>query len=272
MPYPQNLQMAKSVEQIVRDNGAIPATIALMDGQMKAGLSAADLERLAKEGYKAAKASRRDMAAILTTKKMAGTTVSTTMFIAQLAGIKIFATGGIGGVHRGAEETFDISADIFELARTKVAVICAGAKSILDIAKTLEVLETNGVPVLGYKTDAFPAFYLRDSGFPVDHNFETTKQISKMLKMQWQLNMGGVLIANPIPSEFEMDKLEIDKYISDAIKAADKKGISRKDLTPFLLKYIFEMSKGKSLKANIALVKNNAKLAAKIALAYSDKR
>ncbi len=270
MPYPQNLSMAKSVEQVVRDNGAVPATIALLDGKMFAGLSEDNLERLAKEGHKAAKASRKDMAAILSNGQMAGTTVATTMFIAELAGIKIFATGGIGGVHRGASETFDISADINELSNTPVAVVCAGAKSILDIAKTLEVLETNGVPVIGYATNDFPAFYLRKSGFSLDHSFETPKEIAKMLKLQWQLDMAGVLIANPIPKKDEMEAKEIEGYISKAILEAEKQGISRKELTPFLLKNIFEMSQGKSLKANIALVNNNAKVAAKIAVAFMD--
>ncbi len=269
MPYPQNLEMAREVEQVVRDNGAVPATIAIMGGQMRAGLSEGDLERLAKEGASAAKASRRDMAAILATKKMAGTTVATTMQICALAGIKIFATGGIGGVHRGASETFDISADLNEFSKTPVGVVCAGAKSILDIAKTLEVLETNGVPVIGYGTDFFPAFYLRKTGFLVDQNFETPEQIAKMLDVQWQLKMGGVLIANPIPVENEMDKSEIDRYISQALSEAEKRNITGKDITPFLLKSIFEMSNGKSLKANIALVKNNAKVAAKIALAMT---
>ncbi len=269
MPYPQNLEMAREVEQVVRDHGAVPATIAIMDGQMRAGLSEVDLERLAKEGTSAAKASRRDMASILATKRMAGTTVATTMQICALAEIKIFATGGIGGVHRGASESFDISADLNELSKTPVGVVCAGAKSILDIAKTLEVLETNGVPIIGYKSEAFPAFYLRDSGFPVDQNFDEVEQIANMLKIQWQLKMGGVLIANPIPKENEMEKSEIDGYISQALNEAKKRNITGKDITPFLLKSIFEMSKGKSLKANIALVKNNAKVAAKIALALT---
>jgi len=271
MPYPQNLEMAKSVEQVVRDNGAVPATIALMGGKMRAGLDEKDLLHLAKQGHKAAKASRRDMAAIIAVKKMAGTTVATTMQICAMAGIKIFATGGIGGVHKGASETFDISADLNELANTPVAVVCAGAKSILDIAKTLEVLETNGVPVIGYQSDVFPAFYLRNSGYPVDQRFDEPSEIAEMLDIQWQLKMGGVLIANPILEQDEMNKNEIETLIKNAIKAAEKQRISRKNLTPFLLKSIFEMSEGKSLKANIALVKNNAKVAAKIAVAFANK-
>ncbi len=270
MPYPQNFEMAQQVEQVVRENGAIPATIALMDGKMCAGLDGAELKHLALEGHKALKASRRDMAAIISSKQMAGTTVATTMIIAQMAGIKIFATGGIGGVHRGGSESFDISADLNELSSTKVGVVCAGAKSILDIAKTLEVLETNGVPVIGYKTNDFPAFYLRKSGFFVDHNFDNEQQIAKMLKLQWQLNMGGVLIANPIPKQYEMKQSEIEGYISSALKKADELGIKGKDITPFLLKSIFEMSEGKSLIANIALVKNNAKVAAEIAIALQE--
>lgn len=269
MPYPQNLEMAKSVEQVIRDNGAVPATIALMDGKMMAGVAGADLERLAKEGHSAAKASRRDLASILAKKQMAGTTVATTMMVSAMAGIHVFATGGIGGVHRGAEETFDTSADIPELAKTPVAVVCAGAKSLLDIPKTLEVLETNGVPVIGYGTDAFPAFYVRDSGFPADHRFDNPTDVAQMLGFQWELGMGGVLIANPIPTEFEMDAEAIEKRIAQAIQQADDEGVSRKDLTPYLLQRIYELTEGKSLVANIALVKNNAAVGAQIAVAYA---
>lgn len=269
MPYPQNLEMAQSVEAVIRDNGAVPATVALMDGFMLAGVSGNDLERLAREGHAAAKASRRDMAAILAKKQMAGTTVATTMQISALAGIKVFATGGIGGVHRGAEDTFDISADIPELSKTPVAVVCAGAKSLLDIPKTLEVLETNGVPVIGYGIDAFPAFYVRDSGYPADHRFDTPSEVAEMLAMQWQLDMGGVLIANPIPEDFEMEAAPIEACISEAIAQAEKEGVSRKNLTPFLLQRIFDLTEGKSLVANIALVKNNAAVAAQIAVALA---
>lgn len=269
MPFPQNLKMAQEVEAVVRENGAEPATIALMDGYMCAGIEGDDLERLAREGHKAAKASRRDMAALLTTKQMAGTTVATTMQISALAGIRTFATGGIGGVHRGAEATFDISADITELSRTPVAVVCAGAKSLLDIAKTLEVLETRGVPVIGYGTDAFPAFYVRDSGYPVDHRFDKPEQVAHMLDMQWQLGMGGVLIANPIPKDFEMEAKAIEARIGEAILEAEKQGVSGKALTPFLLQRIFELTDGKSLVANIALMKNNAAVAAQIAVALA---
>lgn len=269
MPFPQNLEMARSVEEVIRDNGAVPATVALMDGKMIAGVEGDDLERLAREGRQAAKASRRDMAAILASGKMAGTTVATTMQISAMAGIYVFATGGIGGVHRGAEETFDISADLEELSKTKVAVVCAGAKSLLDIPKTLEVLESKGVPVIGYGTDAFPAFYLRDSGYPADHRIDSPKDVAEMLALQWELDMGGVLIANPIPKEFEMDAEAIEARISQAIAQGEKEGVSRKDLTPYLLQRIFELTEGKSLVANIALVKNNAVVAAKIAAALA---
>lgn len=268
MPFPQNLDMAREVEAVIRDNGAVPATIAIMDGQMRAGLSDADLERLAREGHSAAKASRRDMAALLAKGQMAGTTVATTMMIAKAAGVRVFATGGIGGVHRGASETFDISADIPELARTQVAVVCAGAKSLLDIPKTLEMLETSGVPVIGYGTDAFPAFYVRDSGYPADHRFDTPAEVARMLQVQWQMGMGGVLIGNPIPGDAEMDPEIIERHIAEAIGEADRQGITRKDLTPFLLQRIFEQTDGKSLVANIALVKNNAAVAAQIAVAF----
>ena len=269
MPFPQNLEMAQTVEDVIVANGAVPATIALMDGMMIAGVVGDDLERLAREGHTAAKASRRDMAAILAKGQMAGTTVATTMQISAMAGISVFATGGIGGVHRGAEETFDISADLDELSKTQVAVVCAGAKSLLDIPKTLEVLESRGVPVVGFGTDAFPAFYVRDSGFPVDHRFDSANEIAEMLALQWELNMGGVLVANPIPQEFEMDAEAIEARIQEAISQAEQQNVSRKDLTPFLLQRIFELTEGKSLVANIALVKNNAAVAAKIAVALA---
>jgi pseudouridine-5'-phosphate glycosidase len=266
MPYPQNLEMAQNVEKVVRDHGAVPATIAIMDGRFAVGVNGEDLERLALEGGKAAKASRRDVAALLVKGGLAGTTVATTMQIAALAGIKVFATGGIGGVHRGAESTFDISADLEELSRTPVAVVCAGAKSILDIAKTLETLETNGVPVVGYKTDAFPAFWARESGHKVDHRFDSATDVAKLVALQTDLGMGGVLIANPIPEKDALDAAAIEARIEEAIKGAEREGVSRKDLTPFLLKRIFELTEGKSLVANIALVENNAAVAADIAV------
>lgn len=269
MPYPQNLEMAQNVEQVIRDNGAVPATIAIMDGRFCVGVSGDDLERLAQTGGKAAKASRRDVAALLVSGEIAGTTVATTMQIAAMAGIHVFATGGIGGVHRGAEDTFDISADLEELSRTPVAVVCAGAKSILDIAKTLEVLETNGVPVIGYGTNDFPAFWARQSGHKVDHRFDNVGDIAKVVALQGDLGMGGVLIANPIPEGDALDPAAIESRIAEAIAGAEAEGVSRKDLTPFLLKRIFELTDGKSLVANIALVENNAKVAAGIAVALA---
>lgn len=273
MPYPQNLETALAVEQVVRDNGAIPATIAIMGGKLCVGVAGDDLEALAKTGLDAAKASRRDLAAILAKGKTAGTTVATTMQIAALAGIKIFATGGIGGVHRGAETTFDISADLTELSQTPVTVVCAGAKSILDIGKTLEVLETNGVPVIGYGTDAFPAFFARESGYPVDHRADTADEVASLIAIQADLGMaGGILVANPIPEADALEASEIDARIASAIADADAQGVTRKDLTPYLLNRIFELTDGKSLVANIALVKNNAAVAAKIAAALSAAR
>lgn len=272
MPYPQNLSMARDVEALVRAHGAVPATIAIMDGKLKVGVSDDDLEILARDGHKAAKASRRDMAALLARGAMAGTTVATTMQIAALAGISIFATGGIGGVHRGAEDSFDISADLEELGRTPVTVICAGAKSILDIAKTLEVLETNGVPVLGFGTDDFPAFWARTSGHKVDQRFDDAASVAGMLKIQADLGMGGVLIANPIPEEDAWDAAAIEGFIQKALADAEAQGVKGKAATPFLLQRMFELTGGKSLASNIALVMNNAKVAAQIAVALADTR
>lgn len=269
MPYPQNLAMATNVEQVIRDNGAVPATIAIMDGRFCVGVSGEDLERLAQTGGTAAKASRRDVSSLLVKGEIAGTTVATTMQIAALAGIHVFATGGIGGVHRGAEDTFDISADLQELSRTPVCVVCAGAKSILDIAKTLEVLESNGVPVIGYGTEDFPAFWARQSGYKVDHRFDDVADIAKVVAMQADLGMGGVLVANPIPEKDALDPAAIEARIAEAIRGAEQEGVSRKALTPFLLKRIFELTDGKSLVANIALVENNAKVAAGIAVALA---
>jgi len=269
MPYPQNLEMANEVEGVVRTTGAVPATIAIMDGRLCVGLAGEDLERLALEGHKAAKASRRDVAALLASGTTAGTTVATTMQIGALAGIKVFATGGIGGVHRGAEDSFDISADLEELGKTPVTVVCAGAKSILDIAKTLEVLETNGVPVLGFGTDHFPAFWARESGFSVDHRFDDAEGVAKMLAIQSDLEMGGVLIANPIPEADAWEASAIEGFITQALADADAKGVKGKAMTPFLLQRIFELTDGKSLVSNIALVKNNALVAGQIAVALA---
>lgn len=270
MPFPQNLEMARGVEEIIRENGAVPATIAIMDGKLMVGLTDVELRRVAEEGHSAAKASRRDLASLLVKKTLAGTTVATTMQISALAGISVFATGGIGGVHRGAEETFDISADLIELASTSVAVVCAGAKSILDIPKTLETLETHGVPVLGFGTDAFPAFFARASNHPVDHRFDTAEEVVAVILTQRKLGMpGGLLVANPIPEADALDAKEIEGRIAEAVVEAEAKGVSRKALTPFLLQRLFELTGGKSLAANIALVRNNARVAAQIAVALA---
>ncbi len=267
MPYPQNLQMAGEVEAIVRAAGAVPATIALMGGRIRVGLTAPDLEQLAETGMASAKASRRDVAALLTAQATAGTTVATTMQAAEMAGIQLFATGGIGGVHRGAELSFDISADLEELSRTPVAVVCAGAKAILDLPKTLEVLETLGVPVIAVGQDAFPAFWSRDSGLRAPLRLDTTAEIAAAHRMRRALGLaGGQLVANPIPAEAEIPRSEIDPCIARALHEAAEQGIAAKAVTPFLLARIFELTQGRSLAANIALVKHNARLAAKIAI------
>jgi pseudouridine-5'-phosphate glycosidase len=272
MPYPQNLEMAGRVEAIVRAAGAIPATVAIMGGAFRVGLTERDLGTLAETGAKAAKASRRDVAALLNARAIAGTTVATTMQAADMAGISLFATGGIGGVHRGAESSFDISADLEELSRTPVAVVCAGAKAILDIPKTLEVLETKGVPVIGYGTDEFPAFWTRSSGHKADHRLDTPEAVAALLETQFSLGLGGVLIGNPIPAADAMDSDYIAATIEEALIDADRAGISGKATTPYLLKRIFELTGGKSLVSNIALVENNAKVAAEIAVALAGLR
>lgn len=272
MPFPQNLEMARNVEAVVRKNGAVPATVAIMDGKFRVGLSDTEIERLAQAGGTAAKASRRDVAALVASGGIAGTTVATTMQISALAGIAVFATGGIGGVHRGAETSFDISADLDELGRTPVAVVCAGAKSILDIPKTLEVLETRGVPVLGYKSDDFPAFWARTSGWKVDRRYDSPADVAAVLDTQFGLGMGGVLIANPIPESHALDAAEMESWIGAALKGAEQEGVARNKLTPFLLKRIFELTGGRSLVANIALVENNAAVAAEIAGALAARR
>ena len=272
MPFPQNLEMARSVEALVRKGGGVPATVTMLDGAFQVGLTDADLTRLAEIGPKAAKASRRDVAALLQSKQAAGTTVATTMMAAEMAGIQLFATGGIGGVHRGAEQTFDISADLEELSRTPVAVVCAGAKAILDIPKTLEVLETKGVPVIGYGTDTFPAFWMRSSGFPVDRRLDTPEAVAELIDLQFGLGLGGVLIGNPIPEADTMDPDFIGRTIDAAILDADREGVSRKALTPYLLKRIIELTGGKSLVSNIALVENNVRVATAIAVALAARR
>lgn len=269
MPYPENIKMAKTVEKIIKDNGAVPATIAILNGKLKVGLNDEELEYLGK-GNEILKASRRDLPFIIAKKLDGATTVASTMIIAELAGIKIFATGGIGGVHRKAQETFDISADLMELANTNVAVVCAGAKSILDIGLTLEYLETHGVPVVGFKTEEFPAFYTRKSGFKVDYKVDSAHELALAIKSKWDLNLkGGLVIGNPIPEEFEMDYETITAAIENALLEADEKGIKGKEATPFLLSKVKSITAGKSLEANIELVYNNAKLAADIAVKLS---
>ena len=266
MPFPQNLDMAQKVEAVIRTQGAIPATVAIMDGKFRVGLESEDLERLASEGHKAAKASRRDIAALLAAGDLAGTTVATTMLAAHWAGVRVFATGGIGGVHRGAEETFDISADLIELSRTKVAVVCAGAKSILDIAKTLEFLESQGVPVIGYRCDEFPAFFARSSGVKIDHRCDGAHDVARMVRLQQEIGPGGLLIANPIPESHALDAGAIEARINEAVIEAKAQGVGQKEVTPFLLRRIVELTDGRSLEANRALVKNNAVLAAQVAV------
>jgi pseudouridine-5'-phosphate glycosidase len=265
MPYPENVNTALEVERIIREKGAIPATIAILEGRLKVGLSKDEIDLLGKTGLDAVKTSRRDLPFIISKKLTGATTVASTMIIASFAGIRVFATGGIGGVHRGAETTFDISADLQELANTNVAVICAGAKSILDIGLTLEYLETNGVPVVGYQTDELPAFYTRKSGFKVDYKADTPKDIALALKAKWELGLnGGMVIANPIPEEYSMDHKLISDVIENALIEAEKNNIKGKESTPFLLAKVKELTEGKSLESNIQLVYNNARLAAEI--------
>jgi pseudouridine-5'-phosphate glycosidase len=267
MPWPANVETARAVEKVVRDNGAVPATIAVLDGRIRVGLSERELGAIG-QAKDVVKASGRDLGAVLARKGSAGTTVSATMLIAAIAGIGVFATGGVGGVHRGAEETFDVSADLTELGRTDVVVVCAGVKSILDIAKTLEYLETQRVPVYAFGSDDFPAFYTRSSGLKADHRFDEVAAMARAIALHRALGTGtGVMVANPIPAVDALDPAFIDRAIADAVAEAAKKGISRKDLTPFLLARINELSGGRSLTANIALVKNNAALAARIAAA-----
>lgn len=268
MPFPANLETALGVEAVVRENGAVPATTAVVAGTLRVGLDAADLERLA-AAKDVVKASGRDLAAVMVRNGSAGTTVSATMRLAALAGIPIFATGGVGGVHRGAEQTFDISADLTELGQTGTTVVCAGVKSILDIPKTLEFLETQRVPVIAYRSDDFPAFFTRSSGEKADHRLDTPEEIASAMLLHERMGSGtGILVANPIPEADSLDPAFIDATIAAAVAEADAKGISRKELTPFLLARINELSAGRSLKANIALVRNNAALAARIATAH----
>ena len=267
MPYPKNVETAMLVEKTIRDNGAVPATIAVIGGRLKAGLSREEIEYLGKAGRAVAKASRRDLAALVAAGKDGATTVTTTMIIAHMAGIDIFATGGIGGVHRGAETTMDISAALEELGSTPVMVVCAGAKSILDLGLTLEYLETKGVPVIGYGTDELPAFYTRQSGFGVDYRADSPAQLASMFSAQKELGMkGGMLVTNPIPEEYAMDKAVIDAAIEQALRESVEQGVHGKETTPFLLARVVELTGGSSLESNIQLVLNNATLAAKTAV------
>lgn len=265
MPYPENVEMAKKVENIIRENGAVPATIGIIKGRLKAGLTADELEYMAKTPG-VIKASRRDLPFIVAKQLDGATTVASTMIIAEMAGIKVFVTGGIGGVHRDAEVTMDISADLQELANTNVAVICAGAKSILDIGLTLEYLETHGVPVVGFQTEEFPAFYTRKSGFGVDYKVDSPKEMANALKAKWDMGLkGGVVVANPIPVEHELDYDLITEAIEKALVEAKENGIKGKESTPFLLSKVKAITAGKSLTANLELVYNNARVGAQIA-------
>jgi pseudouridylate synthase len=266
MPYPRNVETALAVEHAAREMGAVPATIAVIEGRFRIGLDEQEIDRLGQLSGGVVKASRRDLALVATRKGSAGTTVAATMFIAGLADIEIFATGGIGGVHRGAEETFDISADLVELSRTRVAVVCAGAKSILDIGKTLEFLETQGVAVVGYRTDEFPAFYARSSGFKLEHRCDGLHDLARTIRLQRDIGPGGLLIANPIPHDHALEEAAIEARIAEAVAEAKTQGVGKKEATPFLLKRVFELSGGQSLEANVALIKNNAMLAAQAAV------
>jgi pseudouridine-5'-phosphate glycosidase len=270
MPYPHNVQTALEVEDIVREAGAVPATIAVLDGKIRVGLEGSELEWIGKNNLtkKVLKLSQKDLPYALATHAFGGTTVAATLFCAQLAGIPVFATGGIGGVHRGAEKTFDISADLQELAKTQVALVCAGAKSILDIGLTLEMLETLSVPVIGYQTDVFPAFYSRESEFPVHYRMDSLKEIADLIRYKRLLGTsGGVLIANPIPSSEELKRDEVEKHIQDGLRASIEQKIQGKEVTPFLLDYLVSKTGGATLSSNIALIKNNAKVAAQLARA-----
>ncbi|NML62646.1 pseudouridine-5'-phosphate glycosidase [Massilia sp. RP-1-19] len=270
MPYPQNVTTAKEVEQIIRDAGAVPATIAIIEGKICIGLSEEQLELLG-NSPDAMKVSRRDLPFVLSTRKLGATTVAATMICAALAGIRVFVTGGIGGVHRGAETSFDISADLQELAQTSVAVVCAGVKSILDIGLTLEYLETHGVPVISVGQPGFPAFFTRDSGYKADFQLDTALEQAAFINTKWQLGLrGGVVVSNPVPEMFAMPKAEIDDITEQALDEADKGGVTGKAVTPFLLNRIKQLTEGRSLMTNIALVKHNALVGAKLAAAMHD--
>ena len=268
MPYPENLEFARNVEKIIKEEGAVPATIAIIGGKIKVGLSDEELEIMCK-AENVGKVSRRDLPIYISTGKTGATTVTTTMIGAAMAGIKFFATGGLGGVHREAQQTFDISADLQELAHTSVAVICAGAKAILDLNLTMEYLETFGVPVLGLRTDYLPAFYSKSSGLKLDYNCKDEKEVAAIVKAKWEMGLdGGVVIGNPIPDEYAMPNEEINVYIEKALQMCKEKGIKGKDTTPFLLATVKDLTGGDSLKANLELAYNNARASAKIAKAY----
>ena len=269
MPWPQNVETALAVEDEIRALGAVPVTIAIVDGRLKAGLTREELTRLGRGGGDVAKVSRRDLPILVARRGTGATTVAATMIIAALAGIRVFATGGIGGVHRGAQTSFDISADLQELARTSVAVVCAGAKSVLDLGLTLEYLETHGVPVIGYRTDRLPAFYTRDSGLGVDVRIDEPDEIARVMKAKWTLGLsGGLVVANPIPEAFELTRERIDDATEQALGEARAQNVAGSALTPFLLARINALTDGGSVRSNIELVRNNARLAARIAIAY----
>ncbi len=266
MPYPQNVETALNVEKVVRENGAVPATIAIIQGKLKVGISKDEIDYIGKKGLQVIKASRRDLPVLCARKEDGATTVAATMILAHMAGISVFATGGVGGVHRGAETTMDISADLEELSETSVMVVCAGAKSILDLGLTMEYLETKGVAVFGYQTDELPAFYTRKSGFKVDYRMDTPEELARVFHVKEQLGMrGGMLVTNPIPEEYAMDHDYISKSIEEAVEEANRLGIKGKETTPFLLDKIQKITGGTSLEANIQLVYNNARLASAIA-------
>ena len=270
MPWPHNAETALAVEADVRAGGAVPATIAIVDGCLKAGLSREEIERIARGGRDVAKVSRRDMPIAVARGGLGATTVAATMILSALAGIRVFATGGIGGVHRGAQASFDISADLAELARAPVAVVCAGAKAILDLRLTLEYLETQGVPVIGYRTDRLPAFWSRDSGLALDTRVDTPEEIARIMKAKWRIDpSGGLVIANPIPAEFDLPRETIEHAIEAALREARERNIGGKALTPFLLERVNALTGGDSLASNVALVRNNARLAAGVAVAYA---
>jgi len=270
MPWPQNAETALAVEADVRALGAVPATVAILDGRLRAGLARGEIERLAQHGRDIAKVSRRDMPIVVARGGSGATTVAATMIVAAVAGIRVFATGGIGGVHRGAEKTLDISADLQELARTSVAVVCAGAKSVLDLALTLEYLETHGVPVIGYCTDRFPAFFTRDSDLAVDARFDEPEEVARVMHAKWKLGLiGGLVIANPIPAASQLPRERVERATAQALDEARAQGVAGQALTPFLLERVNALTGGESLASNIDLVRNNARLAARIAVAFA---